>query len=96
MSMATEFTPETVKGWLALSPFIAFMRLEFVSVDAQKSEIVMKMPMRPEFERGWAHRGAVSRWSGFIKPLASHPEILIRILVRNYITKEVTRYGDNH
>ena len=50
--MATEFTPETVKGWLALSPFIAFVRLELVSVDAQKSEIVMKMPMPLEFERG--------------------------------------------
>ena len=50
--MSTEFTPETVKGWLALSPFIAFMRLELVSVDAQKREIVMKMPMRSEFQRG--------------------------------------------
>ena len=63
--MATEFAPETVKGWLALSPFIAFVRLELVSVDAQKSEIVMKMPMPLEFERGGPiggqfHRGPVS------------------------------------
>jgi hypothetical protein len=55
--MATEFTPETVKGWLVLSPFIAFMRLDLVRVDAQKSEVVMKMPMRSEFERG-GHIGA--------------------------------------
>jgi uncharacterized protein (TIGR00369 family) len=50
--MAAEIAPETVKGWLAQSPFIAFMRLELVSIDTQKNEIVMKMPMRPEFERG--------------------------------------------
>ncbi len=56
--MSTEFTPETVKGWLALSPFIAFMRLELVSVDTQKSEIVMKMPMPLEFERGGPSEGS--------------------------------------
>lgn len=50
--MPTEFTPETVKEWLALSPFIAFMGLELVSAYPEKGEIVMKMPMRPEFERG--------------------------------------------
>lgn len=58
MSMATEFTPETVKRWLALSPFIAFMRLELVSVDTQKSEIVMKMPTPLEFERGGPSGGS--------------------------------------
>ena len=50
--MATEFTPETVKGWLALSPFIACMRLELVSVDAQESVFPVKLPMPLEFKRG--------------------------------------------
>lgn len=50
--MPDEFTPETIGQWLQQSPFIAFMNLELVSVDADAGEVAMKMPMRPEFERG--------------------------------------------
>jgi uncharacterized protein (TIGR00369 family) len=50
--MPNEFTPETIGQWLKQSPFIAFMNLELVSVDADAGEVAMKMPMRPEFERG--------------------------------------------
>jgi uncharacterized protein (TIGR00369 family) len=50
--MPDEFTPETIGQWLEQSPFIAFMNLELVSVDADAGEVAMKMPMRPEFERG--------------------------------------------
>ena len=50
--MTADTTPETIRSWLQGSPFIAFMNLELVSVDAQAGEVAMKMPMRPEFERG--------------------------------------------
>jgi uncharacterized protein (TIGR00369 family) len=50
--MPNEFTPETIGQWLKQSPFIAFMNLELVSVDADAGEVAMRMPMRPEFERG--------------------------------------------
>jgi uncharacterized protein (TIGR00369 family) len=50
--MPNQFTPETIGQWLEQSPFIAFMNLELVSVDADAGEVAMKMPMRPELERG--------------------------------------------
>ena len=50
--MPAELTPETIASFLKQSPFIAFMNLELLSVDAKAGEIAMKMPMRPEFERG--------------------------------------------
>src|SRR5690349_17646441 len=50
--MTDAVTPDTVRAWLAGSPFIAFMNLEVVSVDAKAGAVEMKMPMRPEFERG--------------------------------------------
>ena len=50
--MPAEVTPETIESFLKQSPFIAFMNLELLSVDAKAGEIAMKMPMRPEFERG--------------------------------------------
>ncbi|XWN29115.1 MAG: PaaI family thioesterase [Devosia sp.] len=43
---------EMVRGYLASSPFIQFMNLSLVSLDAERGEIIMVMPMRPEFERG--------------------------------------------
>ena len=46
------------------SPYIGFMNLEVVSIDLDKDEIVIKMPMRPEFERragtGQYHGGAIA------------------------------------
>lgn len=60
--MATEqptgpIGPETIREWVAQSPFIAFMGLELVALDAAKNEISMKMPLRPEFERGGPMKG---------------------------------------
>ena len=50
--MPPEFTPETLDAWMKASPFISFMALELVSADAAAGRLTMKMPMRPEFERG--------------------------------------------
>ena len=47
-----EVTPATIEQWARTSPFIAFMKLELIDANAEKGEIAMKMPMRPEFERG--------------------------------------------
>ena len=33
------------------SPFNAFLNLEVVSTDPEKQEVVMRLKMRPEFER---------------------------------------------
>src|SRR5580698_6481547 len=42
------------------SAFIAFLGLTVVSADPEKQEVVMRAPMRPEFERG---RGS-GQWHG--------------------------------
>jgi len=59
--MSTEMNIEEVQASLDRSPFISFMQLQVVSIDQQ---IALKMPMRPEFERGagtgqW-HGGAIA------------------------------------
>ncbi len=50
--MAEKVTVERVQGWLDASPFIRFMHLTVDKVDSEAGEVVMTMPMRPEFERG--------------------------------------------
>ena len=55
--MTADATPETVRRWLQGSPFIAFMNLELLEVDAGAGTVAMKMPMRPEFERGGPLKG---------------------------------------
>ena len=50
--MTLEFTPDTLDAWMKSSPFISFMALELISADAERGQLSMKMPMRPEFERG--------------------------------------------
>ncbi|MFI4986059.1 MAG: PaaI family thioesterase [Alphaproteobacteria bacterium] len=43
---------EELQERLKRSPFIAFLGLEVVSADPEKQEVVMRLAMRPEFERG--------------------------------------------
>jgi uncharacterized protein (TIGR00369 family) len=43
---------ETLRSYLPLSPFIRFLDLSIESADLDRQEIAMKMPMRPELERG--------------------------------------------
>ncbi len=43
---------EAIQQKLANSPFIQFLQLEVLSADPAKEEVVMRAPMRPEFERG--------------------------------------------
>lgn len=62
--MSTEMNIEEVQASLDRSPFISFMQLQVVSIDQDKQQIALKMPMRPEFERGagtgqW-HGGAIA------------------------------------
>ena len=62
--MSTEMNIEEVQASLNRSPFISFMQLQVVSIDQDKQQIVLKMPMRPAFERGagtgqW-HGGAIA------------------------------------
>ena len=62
--MTEPLTKEQVQTLLDDSPYIGFMNLEVVSMDLDKDEIVIKMPMRPEFERragtGQYHGGAIA------------------------------------
>jgi len=53
-------TAEQIQAAMAKSPFIAFLGLEVVSADPAKQEVVMRLAMRPEFERG---RGT-GQWHG--------------------------------
>ena len=62
--MTEPLTKDQVQTLLDDSPYIGFMNLEVVSMDLDKDEIVIKMPMRPEFERrvgaGQYHGGAIA------------------------------------
>jgi len=58
-------TSEELQQRLAQSPFIDFMGLTVISSDPAKQEVVMRAPMRPEFERG---KGS-GQWHG--GPIAS-------------------------
>ena len=42
---------EQVQALFDASPFISFLGLKVVSLDHGKGEIVVRMPLRPEFER---------------------------------------------
>jgi uncharacterized protein (TIGR00369 family) len=43
---------EAIQSMLGRSAFIRFLDLQVVSVDAARQELVLRMPMRPELERG--------------------------------------------
>lgn len=62
--MADPLNEEQVQALLDDSPYIAFMKLEVVSMNLYKDQIVIRMPMRPEFERragtGQYHGGAIA------------------------------------
>lgn len=51
---------EELQRKLAHSAFIDFLKLTVVSADSEKSQVVMRADMRPEFERG---RGT-GQWHG--------------------------------
>lgn len=51
---------EDLQERLQQSTFIAFLGLEVVGVDPERKEVVMRLNMRPEFERG---RGT-GQWHG--------------------------------
>src|ERR1700736_32771 len=51
---------EDLQKMLQHSTFIAFLGLEVLTADPEKQEVVMRLEMRPEFERG---RGT-AQWHG--------------------------------
>jgi uncharacterized protein (TIGR00369 family) len=62
--MSQEMSQDEVQAALERSPFMSFMRLKLVSMDQEAQQIVLRMPMRAEFERGagtgqW-HGGAIA------------------------------------
>ncbi|MFT6580675.1 MAG: PaaI family thioesterase [Alphaproteobacteria bacterium] len=62
--MSQEMSQDEVQAALERSPFMSFMRLKLVSMDQAAQQIVLRMPMRAEFERGagtgqW-HGGAIA------------------------------------
>ena len=62
--MAEHLSEEEIQQFLDTSPFISFLGLQVISMDAEKGEIAIRMPMRPEFERrrgsGQVHGGAIA------------------------------------
>jgi uncharacterized protein (TIGR00369 family) len=56
----TALTAAELQQKLAQSPFIDFLGLEVLAADPAKEEVVMRLAMRPEFERG---RGT-GQWHG--------------------------------
>ncbi|MGO3927107.1 PaaI family thioesterase [Rhodopseudomonas pseudopalustris] len=54
-----------IEAMLQASPFISFLGLTVQALDAAKQEIVMRSPMRPEFER----EPGTKQWHG--GPIAS-------------------------
>jgi len=61
---AAPLTAAQVQAMLDASPFIAFMRIRVLSVDAEAQSITMSMPLRPELERkagtGQFHGGPIA------------------------------------
>jgi len=62
--MSSPVTAADIQEMLDASPFINFMNLEVVSADVETETVVMKMPLRPEFERragtGQFHGGPIA------------------------------------
>ncbi len=57
---ATPLDRAQLQEMLAHSPFIDFLQLEVLTADPEREEVVMRAPLRPEFERG---RGS-GQWHG--------------------------------
>jgi uncharacterized protein (TIGR00369 family) len=53
-------TKADIQKLLDNSPFIAFLRMEVTDLDAEKQQVTIRTPMRPEFERG----AGSSQWHG--------------------------------
>ena len=62
--MAEPVSQDEIQRMLDDSPYIGFMNLEVVSTDPDEDQVIIKMPMRPEFERragtGQYHGGAIA------------------------------------
>ena len=52
MTGRTPTSPAQIQAMLGRSAFIRFLDLQVVSLDAEREELVLRMPMRPELERG--------------------------------------------
>jgi uncharacterized protein (TIGR00369 family) len=53
-------TKADIQKLLDNSPFIAFLGMEVSDLDAEKQQITIRTPMRPEFERG----AGTGQWHG--------------------------------
>ena len=53
-------TKADIQKLLDNSPFIAFLRMEVTDLDAEKQQVAIRTPMRPEFERG----AGTGQWHG--------------------------------
>jgi len=63
--MTTPLDRNQIEAMLTQSPFISFLGLTVVGLDTDKQEVVMRSPMRPEFER----EPGTKQWHG--GPIAS-------------------------
>lgn len=63
--MTTPLDQGQIEAMVKQSPFISFLGLTVTALDADKQEIVMRSPMRPEFER----EPGTKQWHG--GPIAS-------------------------
>jgi uncharacterized protein (TIGR00369 family) len=63
--MTTLLDQNQIEAMLKQSPFISFLGLTVIGLDTDKQEIVMRSPMRPEFER----EPGTKQWHG--GPIAS-------------------------
>jgi uncharacterized protein (TIGR00369 family) len=53
-------TKAHIQKLLDNSPFIAFLGMEVTDLDAEKQQVTIRTPMRPEFERG----AGTGQWHG--------------------------------
>ena len=53
-------TKADIQRLLDNSPFIAFLKMEVKDLDAEKQQLTIRTPMRPEFERG----AGTGQWHG--------------------------------
>ena len=58
--MTETITVETMQALIDASPFHQFCRIQVLSLDHERIELVLKLPMRAEFER----RSGTGQWHG--------------------------------
>ncbi|MCZ6531764.1 MAG: PaaI family thioesterase [SAR324 cluster bacterium] len=98
--MAEVLNQAGIQELLDNSPFISFMGLQVISLDPEQGVIVIKMPMRPEFERrggtGQIHGGAIAALIDIAGDYALVMRVGVGVPTINFRTDYLRPASDQH